>query len=62
MSVVESKLTLFEVQEEIGFRNSVEFSKSAFAERPKAFDAIDMIFAPCQFVFVMINPVMIVAI
>ena len=41
---------------------TVEFCKAPFGVTPKTFDAVDVRFATCKFVFVMENAVVIIAI
>jgi hypothetical protein len=55
VSEIESKLTLFEVQEKGCRAHSPEPCQSGLGEAPEAFNAVDMSLAPGKFIAAMIN-------
>ena len=61
VSMVKSAFT-FLIQDKFCIGLTVEFCKAPFGVTPKTFDAVDVRFATCKFVFVMKNTVVIIAI
>ena len=56
VSIVESKLALFEVQVKGGLAYPSKSCEARFRKAPEAFDSVDMSFTPGKFVTAMINP------
>ena len=60
-AVIETPLTFFEVEEEAIFANAAQFKEAEFGVAPKGFDAVDVVFAACELVLVMMDAVVFVA-
>ena len=60
-SMIETPFTFFEVEEEAIWADAAQFEEAEFGETPEALDAIDMVLAPGEFVFVVMDAVMLVA-
>jgi hypothetical protein len=60
--MIETPLRFFEVNEEFFFPDSAKFCHAKLRITPKRFDAIDMIFTSGEFIFMMMNAVMLIAI
>ena len=57
ISIIESKLTFFEVQIEGGFSHAAKFHQANFGKAPEAFDAVDMIGADGKFIVRVVDPI-----
>ena len=62
LSIVKSKLTLFERQEELFISQSIKLSPPSFSEAPKAFNAVDMEFSSCKFILRRVDAIVVIAI
>ena len=61
MSVIETPFGFLEVDDEGIGADASELGQAQFGETPKALDAVDVVFAPCELVFMMMDAVMFVA-
>ena len=57
ISIIESKLTFFEVQVEGGFSHTAELHQAYFGKAPEAFDAVNMVGTDGKLVFRMVNAI-----
>ena len=55
--MIEAPLTLLEVDEEAIPAHAVEFGQPGFGKAPKAYDAVDVVFAPGKLVGLMVDAV-----
>ena len=60
--MIETPLRFFEVNEEFFFPNSAKFCHAKLRITPKRFDAVDMIFSSREFIFMVVNAVVLIAI
>jgi len=60
--MVPAPLTFFEVDEEAISTNTAKFGEPGFSKAPERFDPVDMIFAPDEFIFVVVNTVVLVTV
>ena len=60
--MIETPLRFFEVNEEFFFPDSAKFCHAKLRITPKRFDAVNMIFSPREFIFMMVNAVVLIAI
>ena len=60
--MIETPLRFFEVNEEFFFPDSAKFCHAKLRITPKRFDAVDMIFTSGEFIFMMMNAVVLIAI
>ena len=60
--MIETPLRFFEVNEEFFLPDSAKFCHAKLRITPKRFDAVNMIFSSREFVFMMVNAVVLIAI
>jgi hypothetical protein len=60
--MIETPLRFFEVNKEFFFSDSAKFCHTKLCITPKRFDAVNMIFSPREFIFMVVNAVMLIAI
>lgn len=59
--MIETPLGVFEMKDEVFGANAAKFYHAKLGEAPKAFDAVDMVFASGEFIFVVMNAMMFIA-
>ena len=62
MTMVEAPLGFFEMKDEVFGPNAAKFCHAQLGEAPKAFDAVDVVFAAGKFIFVVMNAMMFIAV
>ena len=60
ISIIESKLTFFEVLVTGGFSHTAKLHQAYFGKAPEAFDAVNVISADGKFIVRMIDPIVLV--
>ena len=60
--MIETPLRFFEVNEEFFFPDSAKFCHAKLRITPKRFDAVNMIFSSREFIFMVVNAVVLIAI
>ena len=60
--MVEAPLGFFEMKDEVFGPNAAKFCHAQLGEAPKAFDAVDVVFAAGKFIFVVMNAMMFIAV
>ena len=60
--MIETPLRFFEVNEEFFLPDSAKFCHAKLRITPKRFDAVNMIFSSREFIFMVVNAVMLIAI
>jgi len=60
--MIETPLRFFEVNEEFFLPDSAKFCHAKLRINPKRFDAVNMIFSSREFIFMVVNAVMLIAI
>ena len=60
--MIETPVRFFEVNKEFFFSDSAKFCHTKLCITPKRFDAVNMIFSPREFIFMVVNAVMLIAI
>src|ERR1700722_16223600 len=60
-SMIETPFTFFEVKEKAIWANATQFEEAELREAPEAFDAVDMVFAPGEFVLMMMDAMVLIA-
>ena len=60
--MIETPLRFFEVNEEFFFPDSTKFFHAKLRITPKRFDAVNMIFSSREFIFMVVNAVVLIAI